>query len=179
MALVSSWASNEELLAFQRTLASRFTCFVKADHTPAVGEVLQDELLIRADKNPNTRRAREFFGTRGSEPSHDLAVAFPPDTDLVLVWGEGFDFAGAPRGVPIIFLNAFLAPENGHADAFFATSVMTERAGHFTNFEGTVRAFLPCFARPASVTDAEQVFEALAAPAAPAARHAAPAVVTP
>jgi NADH-quinone oxidoreductase subunit G len=178
VALISSWASNEELLAFRRTLASRFAaCFVKADHLAQAGEVVQDDLLIRADKNPSGARARELFG--GRERAHDAAVHLPPDTDLVLVWGEGFDFAQAPRGVPLVFLNAFLAPENGHADVFFATSVMTERAGHYTNFEGTVRAFLPCFARPAGVADAEQVFEALAAPAAAGARSDPRAMVTP
>ncbi|MBL8343427.1 MAG: (2Fe-2S)-binding protein [Rubrivivax sp.] len=171
VALISSWASNEELLTFQRTLAPRFTCFVKSDHPPAADETVQDDLLIRADKNPNAHRAREFFG--------HAALTFPPDTDLVLVWGEGFDFATAPRGVPVIFLNAYFAPENGHADVFFAISVMTERAGHYTNFEGTVRAFLPCFAKPAGVADAEQVFEALAALAAAGARSDEAAMVTP
>lgn len=154
VALVSSWGSNEELDAFDAALGDRFDCFVKADHLPAQQEVLQDDLLIRADKNPNGRRARELFGER--------PVEFGADTDLVLVWGEGADFAKLPRGVPVIFLNAFLAPENGHADVFFPLSVLTERRGHFTNFEGSISAFEPCFAKPAGVVDAMAVFEAIA-----------------
>jgi NADH-quinone oxidoreductase subunit G len=153
VALVSSWGSNEELQALQAALGDRFSCFVKADHQPVDGEVVQDDLLIRADKNPNGRPARELFGGR--------PVQFAADTDLVLVWGEGADFAALPRGVPVIFLNAFLAPENGHADVFFPVSVLTERRGHFTNFEGVVSAFEPCFAKPACVVDAQAVFEAL------------------
>jgi NADH-quinone oxidoreductase subunit G len=153
VALVSSWGSNEELQALQAALGDRFSCFVKADHQPVDGEVVQDDLLIRADKNPNGRPARELFGGR--------PVQFAADTDLVLVWGEGADFAALPRGVPVIFLNAFLAPENGHADVFFPVSVLTERRGHFTNFEGVVSAFEPCFAKPAGVVDAQAVFEAL------------------
>jgi NADH-quinone oxidoreductase subunit G len=153
VALISSWGSNEELQAFEAALGERFTCFVKADHQPVDGEVVQDGLLIRADKNPNGRRARELFG--------DRPVQFAADTDLVLVWGEGADFGKLPRGVPVIYLNAYLAPENGHADAFFPISVLTERRGHFTNFEGVVSAFEPCFAKPAGVTDAQAVFEAL------------------
>jgi NADH-quinone oxidoreductase subunit G len=154
VALLSSWGSNEELRAFKAALGERFTCFVKRDHEPADGEVVQDDLLIRADKNPNGYTARNLFG--------DRPVAFAPETDLVLVWGEGADFARLPRGVPVIFLHAHLAPENGHADVFFATSVMTERAGHYTNFEGTTSAFAPCFSRPAGVVDAERIFATLA-----------------
>jgi NADH-quinone oxidoreductase subunit G len=134
-------------------LGAAFTAFVKDDHRCVDGEVVQDDLLIRADKNPNGRTARSLFGS--------APAAFAPDTDLVLVWGEGCDFAKLPRGVPVIFLNAFLAPENGHADVFFPISVQTERRGHYTNFEGVTSAFEPCFARPAGVVDAQAVFEAL------------------
>jgi NADH-quinone oxidoreductase subunit G len=157
VALVSSWASDEELAAFGDALGRRFSCFVKDDHLPAEGEVVEDELLIRADKNPNGRAARERFGHR--------AVQFLPDTDLVLVWGEGCDFGRLPRGVPVIFLNAFLAPENGHAEVFFPTSVHTERDGHFTNADGVRSAFSRCFDRPGGAVDAEQVFRALASAA--------------
>ena len=59
-------------------------------------------------------------------------------------------------------MNAWLQPENGHADVFFATSVQTERDGHYTNFEGTVSGFQACFRKPAHVVDAQAVFEALA-----------------
>jgi NADH-quinone oxidoreductase subunit G len=155
VALVSSWGSDEELAAFGDALGERFICFVKDDHLPADGEVIADDLLIRADKNPNGGTARARFGHQ--------AVQFPPDTDLVLVWGEGCDFGRLPRSVPVIFLNAFLAPENGHAEVFFPTSVHTERDGHFTNADGVRSAFSRCFDRPAGVVDAERVFRSLAA----------------
>jgi len=154
VALVSSWASDEELAAFGDALGGRFSCFVKDDHLSADGEVVEDELLIRADKNPNGRTARARFGRQ--------ALQFAPDTDLVLVWGEGCDFGRLPRSVPVIFLNAFLAAENGHAEVFFPTSVHTERDGHFTNADGVRSAFSRCVDRPAGVVDAERVFRALA-----------------
>ena len=78
----------------------------------------------------------------------------PADTDLVLVWGEGFDFARLPAKARVIFLNSYLQPENGHADVFIPISIQTERRGHYTNFEGMVSAFEPCFAKPAGVADA-------------------------
>jgi len=155
--LVSSWGSNEELAACRDALNGRFATFIKRDHAPLPGERIEDDLLIRPDKNPNTAGARALFGEASlREP------AFEPDTDLVLVWGEGCNFATLPAGAKIIFLNSYLQPENGHADVFIPISVATERAGHYTNFQGTVSAFEPCFARPAGVADAATVFAAIA-----------------
>jgi NADH-quinone oxidoreductase subunit G len=81
----------------------------------------------------------------------------------VLVWGEGCNFARLPAGARIIFLNAYLQPENGHADVFIPVSIQTERAGHYTNFAGVVSGFERCFAKPATVADAQELFAALAA----------------
>jgi NADH-quinone oxidoreductase subunit G len=157
VALVSNWGSNEELSAFKEALAARFTTFVKRDHAPQPGEVLEDDLLIRADKNPNTAGARALFGEASlREP------AFPADMDLVLVWGEGCNFATLPAGVKIVFLNSYLAPENGFADVFIPVSIQTERAGHYTNFAGVVSAFERCFPKKATVTDAQDLFAAIA-----------------
>jgi len=154
VALVSSWGSNEELAAFKAMLGTRLAAFVKHDAVPSPGEVIEDGVLIRPDKNPNRRAAEALFG--------NAPISFPEGTDLVLVWGEGFNFAGLPRGAKVIFLNSYLQPENGHADVFLPISVQTERSGHYTNFEGTVSEFRACFARKAGVADAEEVFAALA-----------------
>lgn len=157
VALVSSWGSNEELAALKRALPSRFSCFVKQDWMPAPGEPLQDDLLIRADKNPNTAGAQQLFGA--------APIAFPEDTDLALVWGEGFDFGQLPRGAKLIFLNSYLVPEDGFADVFVPISIQTERAGHYTNFAGHVSRFERCFAKKPTVAHAEELFARLAATA--------------
>ena len=157
LALVSSWGSNEELAAFARGLGRRFTVRVKRDHAPQPGERLQDELLIRADKNPNGKAALALFPI-----ADDGVSALASDADLVLVWGEGFDFARLPRAAKVVFLHSYLAPENGHADVFIPISIQTERAGHYTNFEGVVSAFAPCFPRQPSIADAEALFARLA-----------------
>jgi len=114
-------------------------------------------LLIRADKNPNSYAARALYAEAPS--------TLPDGTDLVLVWGEGCDFGALPRGARVILLNAYLAPENGHADVFLPTSIQTERRGHYTNFQGVVSEFQPCFERSGGTVDAELLFKALAAPA--------------
>jgi NADH-quinone oxidoreductase subunit G len=153
VALVSSWGANEELTAFKRALGDRFTCFVKPDCLPAAGEVVEDELLIRADKNPNTATAQQLFGS--------APLTIPDGTDLVLVWGEGFDFTAVPRGARLIVLGSYVAPENGHADVFVPISIQTERAGHYTNFAGVTSHFAPLFAKPRHVVHAEEFFARL------------------
>jgi len=84
--------------------------------------------------------------------------------DLVLVWGEGFDFARVPANARTVVLNAYAHPGNAQADVFIPLSIQTERRGHYTNFQGVVSAFEPCFPRKASVADAEVLFAALAVP---------------
>ena len=155
VAVVSNWGSNEELAALKRALGARFTAFVKQDCAPLPGERIEDDILIKADKNPNSAGARVLF------PAQDDGSPLDSATDLVVVWGEGFDFARVPAKAKIIFLNAYLAAENGHADAFIPVSIQTERRGHYTNFEGTVSAFEPCFPKKASIADAEALFAAL------------------
>jgi NADH-quinone oxidoreductase subunit G len=127
---------------------------VKEDCAPGPGEVVADDILIRPGKNPNGAAARALFGK--------LAPSFPAGTDLVLVWGEGCNFGVLPAGAKIVFLGSWLAPENGYADVFLPVSVQTERRGHYTNFEGVVNAFEPCFAKDAGVADAEALFAELA-----------------
>src|SRR4029434_8730978 len=156
VALVSNWGSNEELAAFKAALGGRFASFVKQDCGPEPGEPIEDHLLVRPDKNPNTAGARKLFG--------DAAPACGAGTDLVLVWGEGFSLDRLPRGAKTIFLNAYLQPENARADVFLPVSIQTERRGHYTNFDGVVSAFEPCFPKKPSVADAETLFSALAAP---------------
>jgi NADH-quinone oxidoreductase subunit G len=157
VALVSSWGSNEELEAFSEIHGARFEAFVKADCSPEPGECLGDDLLIRPDKNPNTAAARRLF-SRGDDGTVPLAQG----TDLVLVWGEGFDFKRVPAGARVVFLNSFAAPEAALADVFIPVSIQTERHGHYTNFEGVVSAFAPCFPKLPSIADAQAIFAAWA-----------------
>jgi NADH-quinone oxidoreductase subunit G len=157
VALVSSWGSNEELAAFDAALGARFACHVKADHGPVPGERIEDDVLIRPDKNPNRAGARTLYPALPADPRDVLA-----DCDLVLVWGEGCDLARLPPDAKVIHLDAWLHPGHGQADVFLPISVQTERSGHYTNFAGVVSRFEACFAKPAGVVDAEALFAALA-----------------
>src|SRR5678816_3878144 len=87
-AIVSALASNEELDAFKSTLAARFCVYAREDSVAQPGEVVEDDLLIKADKNPNSHGVRERFGWRS------LTAADAGTHDLFLVWGEWGDYDG-------------------------------------------------------------------------------------
>ena len=156
VALVSSHASNEELDAFRAALGADFEVVVKADHVPAPGEVLADDLLIRADKNPNRAGALARF------PTADDGAPLRADVDLVLVWGEGFDFARVPSRARVIVLGSYATDASARANVFVPVSIQTERAGSYTNFEGRVARFDACFERLPGTVDAADAFAAIA-----------------
>ena len=158
VAFVSSWGSNEELAAFRDAFEGRFRTFVKRDHRPLPGEPVEDDFLIRADKNPNTSAAAALFG-RPDEGDAPSLLDGPPD--VVLVWGEGFDIGDVPPGARTIVLDAYDHAGHAHADVFVPLSIQTERSGHYTNFQGIVRAFDACFRRPETVADAQALFARL------------------
>ena len=162
VALVSSWGSNEELTAFHSTLGPSFTSYVKADHLPQPGERIEDEVLIKPDKNPNTAMAKTMFPLLPS----DVLQAIPADTDLVLVWGEGAPFDAIPSSAKVVLLTSYELPENARADVLIPISVQTERNGHYTNFAGVVTGFERCLPRKATVADAQALFESIFAASA-------------
>lgn len=160
VALVSSWGSNEECAAFASTigasLGSKLTALVKADHVPQPGEVVEDHLLILADKNPNRAGALTV-----AQPM-PATGAFPGDTDVVLVWGEGAPAAMLPSGARVVRLSSFVNAEEAGADVVVPISTHLERSGSFTNANGVVSGFQPVFAPPTGVAHAADVFAQLA-----------------
>src|SRR6185503_14141375 len=144
--------------AFAAALGARFNVRVKADRVPEPGEPVEDDFLIRADKNPNTAGARARFPA-----IDDPAVPLPADTDLVLVWGRGFDLARVPGGARVIALDAWTKPRHWSAAVFIPLSLQTERAGSYTNFQGVTSRFQACFTKPEAAVHAEELFALLAA----------------
>ena len=154
VAIVSSWGSNEELAAFHAAFGAKVPGFVKADHLPLPGEVVEDHLLIKPDKNPNRKAALALYPALPERVSD----ALPADTDVVLVWGEGFDSALVPSGAKVIRLDSYVHAANAAADVFIPISVQTERSGHYTNFNGVVTPFEACFPVKPSIVHAETLF---------------------
>jgi NADH-quinone oxidoreductase subunit G len=152
MALVSSAGSNEELAAFAQ--AFKVPAFVKPDAVALPCEVLEDDFLIRADKNPNTTGALALFPAWSGEFG---------DADVLLVWGDGVEGKRVPEGVKVIRLASYASADVAAADVFIPISIQTERDGHYTNFEGTVSAFSRCFPSAPTVADAQALFPRLVA----------------
>ena len=157
VALVSSWGSNEDLAAYHTTLAPSFTNYVKADHVPVPGERIEDDILIKADKNPNRFAARALFDAL----PNNAADAIPTGTDVVLVWGEGASLASVPSSARVILLSSYAHDDNARVDVFIPISVQTERNGHYTNFAGIVSEFQQCFQKASGVAHADALFEAM------------------
>jgi NADH-quinone oxidoreductase subunit G len=161
VALVSSWGSNEELEAFAQAFAPRLggslVAYAKADHVPQPGEVVEDHLLIRADKNPNLTAATARFPLLPEDATGALTGA-----DVVVVWGEGVSSDRLPPGATIIRLDGYAQPHNTSAHVFIPLSIQTERSGHYTNFEGTVTRFEACFEPKVPVAHAADLFVRLA-----------------
>ena len=150
--LVSSHASNEELDVLKSVLRA-VPAYVHRDWHPVAGEVVEDALLIKADKNPNRAGVVARFGDR----AFDGAAGH----DLVLVWGEVT--APLPLGAtPWIHLTPFATPADPPAAAVIPVSNTWERCGSFTNFEGRHNAFEQVFDKPADVHHAADVFRGLA-----------------
>jgi NADH-quinone oxidoreductase subunit G len=141
--LVSTHASNEEVEAALARLPTRAAAYVHTDRAPAPGEVVEDALLIRADKNPNRHGVARRVGEREFDPS--------AGHDLVVVWGET---AAAPAaGVPWIHLTPFETPTDAPAAVAIPIPNAFERGGTVENFEGTAVAFAPVHSPPRHVRD--------------------------
>ena len=155
-ALVSALASNEELDVFKATLGARFSVYAREDSVAQPGEVIEDDFLIRSDKNPNSYGVRERFGWR------TLTAADARAHDLFLVWGEWGDYEGF-GSARVIHLSSFARQRDRHADVHIPLSTTFERSGTFCNFEGKRNRFEKVLDKPPLVEHATDVFAQLEA----------------
>ena len=154
-ALVSSQASSEELAAFAAALGGRVKVYTREDCLPEPGEVVEDDFLIKADKNPNGFEVRARFG------SVPLPPAEVSDHDLFIVWGEWADYASL-GSAKIVHVTAYPPPQALHPDVLVPLSTWVERDGTFVNFEGKRNRFEKVFDKPPLVAHAVDVFARLA-----------------
>jgi NADH-quinone oxidoreductase subunit G len=152
-ALVSVHASNEELAAFKDALSDKLTVYTRQDNSPETGDVIEDSILIRADKNPNSAGVQALFGQKAFNPA--------ANHDLILVWGQGVELSTLGNAT-IIQLCSFEEPREKTADIVIPISTFFERKGSFTNFEGKRNCFKKVFEKPELVQHAGDLFGRLA-----------------
>jgi NADH-quinone oxidoreductase subunit G len=153
--LVSSQASNEELDTFKATFGGRVIAYLHEDCVAQPGEVVQDELLIRADKNPNRHGVESRFGARAYDPT--------AGHDVVVVWGEAQALPAFGASVTSwIHLTPAATTEDGAAAVVIPLSNTFERRGSFDNFQGKRGVFEQVFPKPPLAQHAVDVFRRLA-----------------
>jgi NADH-quinone oxidoreductase subunit G len=144
--IVSPVMSNEDLFAVKRVLGPRAGRI--AFRVPPAQPGYEDDLLIRADKHPNTRGA-ELIGLDG-DTAGILAAARAGRIRCLWVFHHDL-FAGAwsdadvragLRAVPnLIFSGTNANATSALAHLVLPAAAWVERDGTFTNFEGRVQRF--------------------------------------
>ena len=139
--------SNEDLFALRRLLDAREITQRGFRVPPAVpGD--EDDFLIRADKNPNTRGA-ELIGLDGDVAAM-LAAARARRLRMLWVFGHDlFDTAWPAAEVQqalesvetLVFTGTNANRTSALAHLVLPASAWVEREGTFTNFEGRVQRF--------------------------------------
>jgi NADH-quinone oxidoreductase subunit G len=174
--IASATMPNEDLFAV-RTLAEGCGIRQVGFRVPPRVPGYEDDLLIRADKNPNTRGA-ELIGLDGDVAAILAATRARRVRCLVVFDHDLFDSAWPQAEVraaleaaeALIFVGTNANATSALAHVVLPAAVWVERDGTFTNFEGRVQRFRPALpplgdARPVWDIVAE-VVAALGAPVA-------------
>lgn len=132
----------------------------------------EDDLLIRADKNPNTRGAQEM-GWPAPVPTEALAalaeaieggeikVLYAIDTDLDAAFGAERLAHLVSRLDCLIVQTSNAWPGYAHAHLVLPSATYAERDGTFTNFQGRVQRINAAFAPRGDALPAWQIYQRL------------------
>jgi NADH-quinone oxidoreductase subunit G len=145
--IASSRMANEDLFALRRLVDHRGLHYVGFRLPPRVAGD-QDDLLIRADKTPNTRGA-ELIGLDG-DVAAILAAARAGRLRALWIFGHDLFRTAWPEGEvrgaleaveTLIWMGTNGNPTSARADWVLPASAWVEREGTFTNFQGRVQRF--------------------------------------
>ena len=117
-------------------------------------EALEDDFLIRADKNPNSHGVQALFPNR----PYDVSAGH----DVLLVWGDQVEY-GSFGNAHVIHLASFDSQPENNAYVLIPISTSLERSGTFSNFEGKQNRFEKVFDKPRLVEHASEIFGRLGA----------------
>jgi NADH-quinone oxidoreductase subunit G len=146
--LASPQMSNEDLFALQR-IAGQVGLRAVDHRVPPREPGDEDELLIRADKNPN-RRGAELIGLGLAEARAILEGARQRRIKLLWVFQHDLLDSGWPRAEvaaalagaeTVVFQGPSANATSAGAHLLLPSAAYVEREGTFTNFQGRVQRF--------------------------------------
>ncbi len=146
----SPFATNEDNYLLQKfsrdVLGTRYIGMVHH-----VNERDQDDLLIRADKTPNSRGAHEVGVHAGA--SFDAIIRAIKEGEVKGLYVIEDNIAGDPAVAQVLGRLDYLVVHSSNenettrmADVVFPTSTFAEKNGTYTNFEGRVQRIQPSVA---------------------------------
>jgi NADH-quinone oxidoreductase subunit G len=147
--IASPRMANEDLFAL-RTLAERRGIAQVPFQVPPRAPGYEDDFLVRADKNPNTRGA-ELIGFEGDVAVVLAAARARRLRGLLIFDHDLFDSALPEADVraaleaveTVIFVGSNANGTSERAHLVLPAATWVERDGTFTNFEGRVQRFRP------------------------------------
>ncbi len=145
--LLSPQLSNEELYLSRKLFKEHLKLENIALLSPHA-EGFQDDILIRADKNPNTRGAEEFGFTAGGAEVL-LEKAAQGELEGLIVFGQDLnarlDEAKLKKALGKVHWTLFIGSNHNLTSETAAyvlpAATHIEKEGTFTNFEGVVQKF--------------------------------------
>ncbi len=151
-AIGSAYATNEDNFALVKLM--RHLGVRKLDFVPHTIEGSQDELLLRADKTPNSTGARAVgVLPAGNGPDYNEIFREIRSGIVKSLYVMEDDIASDPSVAEILgkldFLVVHSSTENATtkaADVVLPCSTFAEKHGTFTNFEGRVQRIRPAVA---------------------------------
>jgi NADH-quinone oxidoreductase subunit G len=109
----------------------------------------EDDLLLRADRNPNTRGAKDMSlpqpGASGLQALQEaieqgsVKVLYAIDTDLTAAYGTETASRLARQLDSLILQTSHTRPDFEHAQVVLPSATYAERDGTFTNFQGRIQ----------------------------------------
>jgi NADH-quinone oxidoreductase subunit G len=132
-----------------------------------------DDLLLRADKNPNTRGAQDM-GLPAPATAAQLSalvqaidqgamkVLYAIDTDLHAAFGADLATRLAARLDGLIIQTSYLRPGSELAHVLLPSAMYAERDGTYTNFQGRIQRINAAVRAPGDALAAWQIYTRLA-----------------
>jgi NADH-quinone oxidoreductase subunit G len=145
--IVSPRLSNEELYLSRKIFGELMGLDQIGYRSPCEKQGLQDDFLVRADKNPNSRGAEEMGLNRNVNDILEKVAS--GEIKVLYVFGHDFDSPDAQQMLKqaeyIIFQGSHWNKTADLAHLILPAAVSAEKDGTFTNFEGRVQHFRQAF----------------------------------